>query len=99
MKNIITMMMATVFLIGCTQQNINTPVSTKSLKKTDVAKIKSSKISKETTIDLTKPKPLNVSSDEIQSTGGGFNTDSILSMIGSALLTGIISGLVSKALQ
>jgi hypothetical protein len=105
MKNFITLMTAAIFLMACAKQNISAPVSTKSakmaeMKKVDLKAAKSPKLSKETTaMDMTASRSVAQSNEEAQSSSAGFDGNSILSMVGSALLTGIISGLVSKAIQ
>jgi len=110
MKKILTISIATIFLLGCTQQGINAPVSTKNVKQENVAKAKTSNVKNdEVQIDLKKPKSVTEvnsaveenqnTSTSVQSSEGGFDSSSILSMVGSAVLAGVISGLVSKAIQ
>jgi len=110
MKKILTITIATIFLIGCTQEGINAPVSTKSVKQEDVTQVKSSNVKNDAMqIDLKKPKSVAEANTEgesnqntssgVQSSEGGFDSSSILSMVGSAVLAGVISGLVSKAMQ
>ena len=110
MKKILTISIATIFLLGCTQQGINAPVSTKNAKQENVAKAKSSNVKNDAAqLDLKKPKSVNEvnnikeenqnTSTGVQSSEGGFDSSSILSMVGSAVLAGVISGLVSKAMK
>ncbi len=96
-----TVTLALVLLIGCTQQTVNAPASTGKATKLDAKKVNLEKQNKGEAIEiaLKKPEAVSNTSNSVESSDGGFGSNSILKMVGSALLTGIISGLVSKALQ
>ncbi len=97
MKKILTIGTATVFLLGCTQQRVEMPVNGTGTTKTEMTKINTSKINKHKAIGTELKKPEGISMTE--SLGDGIMSNPIMNMVGSALITGLISGLVSKALQ
>ncbi len=99
MKQILTISLAIFFLLGCAQQRVEVPGSTERITKLDTKEVKSSNISKGKAVEIDLNRPEAANSTSIESSDEGLSSSPILKMVGSALLTGIISGLVSKALQ